>query len=388
VLLVPAGVAGAQQSAPSSRILGTVTAITTNTLAVKTDADGTVDVTVPAGAKILKTAPGQKTLAGATPYALTDIQAGDRVLMLAHGDPPTAAIIIVNTKADLEALQQKQREDWQLHGAGGIVKSVDAAGGTLTIVSGGKPLVIHAGPSAIVRRYAPNSVKFSDAQPSTLAEIHSGDQLQARGQKNPGGTEMTADEIVSGSFRNIAGLVTSVDASADTFTVKDWMTKKMVTIHVTPDSDMRQIQPKMAEMIAARLRAGGGTQPGEAGAHPGVAGNPQAGAAHPNGGAGRQQLQGVAGQTNGAGGSNLARILAQSLEIHLADLHKDDAVVIVATAGNPDSATAIRVVGGVRPMLEASAKASQNMFSSAWSLGGGSAGGSSPGGDMSGGPQQ
>jgi hypothetical protein len=50
--------------------------------------------------------------------------------------------------------------------------------------------------------------------------------------------------------------------------------------------------------------------------------------------------------------------------------------MIVATSGNPDSATAIRLVAGVEPMLQASASGSQNMFSSAWNgLGGGSAGG-------------
>jgi hypothetical protein len=54
--------------------------------------------------------------------------------------------------------------------------------------------------------------------------------------------------------------------------------------------------------------------------------------------------------------------------------------MIVATSGNPDAATAIRLLAGVEPMLQASASGSQNMFSSAWSgLGGGS------GGDQSGG---
>jgi hypothetical protein len=49
--------------------------------------------------------------------------------------------------------------------------------------------------------------------------------------------------------------------------------------------------------------------------------------------------------------------------------------MIVATSGSPDSATAIRLVAGVEPMLQASATGSQNMFSSAWSgLGGGSTG--------------
>lgn len=371
--------AGAQ-AAPSSRILGTVASVSGTTLAVKTDAGATVDVSVPGNAKILKTAPGSKTLAGATPLALTDIQAGDRVLMLAHDTPPVAAVVIVNTKADLEALQQKQREEWQLHGVGGIVKSADAAGGTVTIVSGTKPLTIHTTADTIIRRYAPDSVRFSDAQASTLAAIQPGDQLQARGQKNPDGTEITADEIVSGSFRNIAGLITSIDATAGTFTVKDWVTKKAVTIHVTPDSDVRELDAKMAEMIAMRLRAAGGG----AGGGPGASG-PQQGqqgpAAHANGGGGWQGHQG-AGPRGGEGGGNpLARVLAQSPQIHVADLHKDDAVIIVATSGSPGSATAIRVVDGVRPMLEASASGSQSMFSSAWSLGGGSGAGGGDSGD-------
>jgi hypothetical protein len=376
--------AGAQ-AAPSSRILGTVSAVTGNTLAVKTDAGATVNVTVPGTAKILRTAPGQKTLAGAVSFALTDIQPGDRVLLLAHGDPPAAAVIIVNTRADLLALQQKQREEWQLHGVGGIVQSVDAAGGTVTILSSAKPLVIHTMPSTVIRRYAPNSVKFSDAQPSALADIHPGDQLQARGQKNPEGTELTADEIVSGSFRNIAGLITATDASADTFTVKDWMTKKTVIIHITADSDIRQLQPQMAEMIAARLSATVTAHPGEARGQPGTPGNQQARVGHPSGATAWQQHQAPGAPKNGGGGNNLARILAQSPEIHVSDLHKGDAVVIVATSGSPDSATAIRVVSGVRPMLEASAKGSQNMFSSAWSLGGGSASANGASGDMSGG---
>jgi hypothetical protein len=374
--------AGAQ-AAPASRILGTVASVTGDTLAVKTDAGTTVDVTVPGTAKILKTAPGQKTLAGATTLAVTDIEPGDRVLMLARGTPPAATVIIVNTKADLEALQQKQREEWQLHGVGGIVKSVDAADGSIGILSGAKPLTIHSTPSTIVRRYAPNSVRFSDAQPSTLAAIQPGDQLQARGQKNAAGTELTADEIVTGSFRNIAGLVTGIDASAGTFTVKDWMTKKAVTIHVTADTDLRRLDATTAETIAARLRVAGG-------GHGGAGGNQQG--RKENGGdtgQGHGQSHGQAPEGSGAhpngGGNDLARILAQSPAIHLADLSKGDAVVVVATSGSADAATAIRVVSGVRPMLEASARGSQNMFSSAWSLGGGSSSDSGAGGDMGGG---
>jgi hypothetical protein len=56
--------------------------------------------------------------------------------------------------------------------------------------------------------------------------------------------------------------------------------------------------------------------------------------------------------------------------------------MIVATSGNPDSATALRLLAGVEPMLQASASGSQSMFSSAWSgLGGGSGGEGEGGGE-------
>jgi hypothetical protein len=364
------------QAAASGRVIGTVQSVSGNTLTVRTDAGGTATVTVPDTAKILRTAPGQKTLTGATKIGVTDIGTGDRVLMAVAGDPPAATVVVVNKASDIAAMQQQQQQDWQRRGVGGIVKAVDASAGTVTIASGARTLTIHTSPSTVIRRYASDSVKFSDAKPSTLAAIQPGDQITARGDRN--GEDVTADEIVSGSFRNIAGVVQSVDASAGTVTVKDLVTKKTVKIQTTPDSDMRKLDPQMAQMIAMRLKNPGG-QPGAgngAGRGAGTAGG------QPGGGNGQYRQAGGAGAPGGAagGGNALARVLQRSPEIHVGDLHKGDAVMIVATAGNPEEATAIRLVAGVEPMLQASTSASQNMFSSAWNLGGGSSGGDDQGG--------
>jgi len=144
--------------------------------------------------------------------------------------------------------------------------------------------------------------------------------------------------------------------------VKDLMTKKTVTIKTTPDSDLRKLDPQMAQMIAMRLRAAGNGQ---------AAGNRAAAAPAAGAGAGGGQWR-QSGGGGGSSGGGLARLLQRSPEIHVSDLHKGDAVMIVATSGSPDAATAIRLVAGVEPMLQASASASQSMFSSAWSLGGGS----------------
>ena len=63
----------------------------------------------------------------------------------------------------------------------------------------------------VIRRYAPDSVKFDDAKPGTLDQIKPGDQLRARGTKNADGNELAAEEIVSGTFRNVAGVVVATD---------------------------------------------------------------------------------------------------------------------------------------------------------------------------------
>jgi hypothetical protein len=376
VCLIPGSVVSAQQPV-ANRVIGTVVSVSGATVAVKMDAGTSVNVTVPDTARILQTAPGQKTLAGATKIAVSDIVTGDRVLMVVAGDPPAASIVVVSKAGDIAAMQQKDQADWQRRGMGGLVKSVDAAGGTVMIVQGTRAVAVHTTTTTVFRRYAPDSVKFSDAQPSTLAAIQPGDQVQARGDKNADGSEVTAEEVVSGSFRNIAGTVISVDAAAGSVTVKDLVTKKTVAIKTTPDSDMRKLDPQMAQMIAMRLRSAGNG--GAAGASGGA---PAAGVQGQGAGNGQwRNAGGASGAGAGGSGGGLARVLLRSPQIQIGDLHKDDAVMIVATSGSPDAATAIRLVAGVEPMLQASASGSQNMFSSAWSLGGGNSGGDAGGGD-------
>jgi hypothetical protein len=370
-----------QPAAAANRVIGTVASVSGNSVSVKTDAGATVAVTVPDTARIVRTAPGSKTLTGATKIAVSDIGPGDRVLMAVAGDPPSATVVIVNKQSDIAAKQQQEQADWARRGVGGLVKSVDATAGTVTITATNRTITIHTTPNTIVRRYARDSVKFSDAQTSTLAAIQPGDQVTARGDRS--GDDVTADEIVSGSFRNIAGTVVSTDDSAGTFTVKDLVTKKTVTIKTTPDSDMRRLDPQIAQGIAMRLRASASGSPGAsgaAGARSGAAAGAQGGASAAGGG---QYRQGGASVQGGAGGGagGLARVLQRSPQIHVADLHKGDAVMIVATTGSPDAATAIRLVAGVEPMLQASASGSQSMFASAWSGLGGGAGEGEQGGE-------
>jgi hypothetical protein len=357
------------QAPASSRVIGTVTAVSGTSVSVKQDSGTDVTVTVPETANIVRTEPGSKSLAGATKITLPDIAIGDRVLVLVAGDPPAAKVVVVNTASDIAAKQQQEQADWARRGVGGLVKAVDAGAGTVTITATNRTLTIHTTPSTIFRRYAPDSVKFTDAQPSALAAIQPGDQVEARGDR--AGDDVTADEIVSGSFRNIAGTVSSIDASANTFVVKDLVTKKTVTIKTTPDSDLRKLDPQMAQMIAVRLRASGGANAGAAqGSSRATCRRSRSWRScrwRPVPRTSWHWCSGCPPAAARAAQPDWLVSLQHSPEIHVSDLHKGDAVMIVATSGSPDSATAIRLLAGVEPMLQASASGSQSMFSSAWS---------------------
>jgi Cu/Ag efflux protein CusF len=385
----------AQEAAKPTTFLGTVQSLSGNNITVKNDAGATMQVTVQDNARLLRIEPGQKTLAGASPFSLSDLATGDRVMARgsanADGTSLAATMLVAIKGADIAQKQEKEKEDWQKRGTGGLVKSVDPAAKTVTIsaaAGGTRMITIHATPATIVRRYAPGSVKFDQAVKGTLDEIKPGDQLRARGSKSADGTSLDAEEIVSGSFLNLAGPIQSVDPSTSTITLTDTATKKPVLITVTPDSEVKKLDPAVAQRLAARMSGGGAKRPdgspagptggagsGSAGAGPAGAGA-GAGASHPGGGqpGGGQRGEGQGGGPGGQG-PDFQQLLARSPSVTLKDLQKGNMVIVVATEGQtPASATAITVVAGVEPMLQASTSASQALLSS-WNLGGGEGGG-------------
>jgi Domain of unknown function (DUF5666) len=370
-----------QAQAPA-RFVGSVTAINGNTLTVKTDAGDQRQVQVPSEASLKRIAPGEKDLSKAATISFTDLAVGDRVLVKldpdSTGATPNATQIIAVKQEDLAQKQQKDREDWQRRGVAGLVKSIDAGSGTVTLTTGAgataKTVTVHSTQSTVLKRYAPGSVRFDDAKPAPIDAIQAGDQLRARGQKNADGTEITAEEIISGSFRNISGTIASLDAASSTFVVKDLATKKQVTIRITPQAQMRRLPDRMAQMLAVRLK-GGST--GATGAPQGGSGGPNA-AQQPAGGGSQEHHwnaggPGGTGSGQGAGqngGGDPQQMLSRAPAIQFTDLQKGEAVMLVSTEG-ANEVTAITLLAGVEPLLQAPA-ASQNLLSN-WSMGSGGA---------------
>jgi hypothetical protein len=336
---------------------GTVKATNATGLTLTTTAGQDITVTVPSEAKVLVVAPGSKDLKSATSGTLTDVTLGDRVLVTgtagSGGTGLTATRVILMKAQAIAATHAAEDAAWT-QGGGGIVRSVDTAAGRIEIASGLKKVTVQTTPATIIRRYSGDSVRFADAQVSTIGAIRPGDQMRVRGAKSPDGNTITADELVTGTFHNYSGLIASIDAAAGTITLKDLTTKKTVVVAVTANSDIRRIPPMLAQRVATQMKGGGAGAAGQDGAPAGA--QPDA-----EGGTRRAGLAGV----------NLSQMLSRLPTETLAGLKAGDAVMIVATSPAADSekSTAVTLLAGVDAILTAPSGAATTL--TPWSVGGG-----------------
>ncbi len=365
--------------------IGAIKAINGSEITLTPDSGPDVKITVQPATQIVRFAPGETNVNNATPIQLKDLQVGDRIRATGWATddnlPLPVLKIVVMTHSDLETRHQQDLQDWQKRGVDGLAKTVDPAAGTVTISVRTKDVIIHSSNATVIRRYAADSVKFDDAKPATLQQIRPGDQVRARGNRSPDGSELAAEEIVSGFFPGIAGTVESVDASSSTLSVHDLLSKKTVVIKITPDSQLRHLPPEMAQMIAMRLKgaATGAAPDGESGSASVTEGQTAHPASAPGGAAsGGTGMGGNGGGSGRPGGPpDVQRLLSRAPAAALTDLHKGDAVIILSTEGTAGVGTVITLVSGVEPILQAAPSASSAALLTPWSM-------SAPSGDAGG----
>jgi hypothetical protein len=287
---------------------------------------------------------------------LAEVGEGDRVVVLGKvaedRKSVPARILIVATKADLAKKLERDREEWQRRGIVGTVSALNPETKEITLqlrsFAGAQTTVIAAGGEKVkFRRYAPDSVKFSDAKPSSLGEIRVGDQLRAKGERSADGTRFTAEEIVTGTFRSIRGTVESVNARDNEIKVKDMLTGQSVTVAISKDSLVRRFPAEFAQRLMMRGQRGGGAA-GDANAQ-------QRPAAQGEGG-GQRRPEGAEGMGNRrrmGGGPDLQEMLERMPAVTIAELKPGEMVIISSTAGaDPARATAIALVTGVDALLQ------------------------------------
>ena len=239
-------------------ILGTITGFRDRTLefALKADSGATTYFKVAPGTQVVRIPPGERDLAKARPGAATDLAIGDRVLVSYVSGMDEPRRIVRMSPDDIAQRNDAERLDWQRRGISGIVtgRTGDTVALDLRSMEGSHTVQVEVTPKTTIRRYAPDSVKFSDARPGSLAGVSPGDQLRARGTKSADGATFAAEDIVFGTFLTVLGPVAAVDRETGEIRVNDLVSKSPVIVRVTADSRLRRM-PGMHEIFAQMMKA-------------------------------------------------------------------------------------------------------------------------------------
>lgn len=295
----------------------------TRQVIVNTAAGSQVTVTLSDRTVYMRIPPGEKTKDKFIKIAPTDFGMGDSVFvrgrMSADLKSMPALEFYVMSKGDIAEKREREKSDWRARGIAGTISALNAETKEISVdartAEGPKPVVVAATNDTKFRRYAPDSVRFNEAQPGSFGDLKVGDQLRALGSKSADGTRFTPEEIVTGSFQTISGTITEVDAEKKEIKIKDLQNQQPVTIVVSKDSSMRRLTPEMVTALT-----------------PGKPDAPKPPAKD---------------------GGDLQEMFDQLPTFTLQDLKPGESILISSTKGT-DAArvTAIAVVSGVGPLLQ------------------------------------
>ena len=351
---------GAAATRPGQpRVVGEVTAVdaATGQVTVRTDAGETVTVSTDARTEYFRIAPGQTSLEGAEKLTRADLRVGDRVV--ARGSAGQAARqLIVTTRAPASATGAGGPQDGRRRLVGRIV-ALDAAKKTINVQTfgreGAETVTLAAGEGVRLLRFAPDSLRPSDARPGTFADFGVGDQIRASGRRTDEGARFAPDEIISGSFTRLAGTVTAVAPDRNEFTLRDEATGQTFTVAAGRNTLLRRATPEFVETLERRgqRRGGGGG---------GRRDDPEAQARREERRRERQaRVEGAqeggprpegerreGGEGGRRGGFRGPQQMFESLPVvTVADLKKDDTVLVTATPGSDaERVTAVALVAG------------------------------------------
>jgi Cu/Ag efflux protein CusF len=314
---------------------------------IKTDAGSAVMVLYTDKTTYKKLAPGEQSLTSATDITFKDVAEGDRIWArgtVAEDRKSVSALqIVVMSKGDIAKKQEAERLEWRRRGILGVIATLKPDTKEITISSrtmaGMQSVIIPVSDKTEMRRYAPDSIKFSEAKASSFGELKVGDQLRALGERASDGTHFTPQKVVTGSFRTVAGTVTTVDPATGEIKIKDLEKKQALTIVIKQDAVLRKFPPasEMGGMMGGNRPGGGPGGPAPQSERP--QGNPQG-----QGGPG--------GPRGGGGGFNINDMLERLPIISIADVKVGDTIIVSSTQGvDPTRLTAIALVSGADTLL-------------------------------------
>lgn len=355
-----AGQAGATNNAAASGITpnGVIAEVVSidaanKKMTVRTEAGATVAVTLDDQTTYFRLPPGERTLDKREAIQLSDIGVGDRVYargkVAEDQKSVPARMVVVMTKAALAAKSESEREMWRRRGIVGTITAIDATKQEITVQTrsreGAQPMIVEAsGTSVRYRRYAPDSVRFSDAKQSDFAALRVGDQMRALGEKSTDGARYKAEEIVSGAFRTFGARITAVNAASGEITVNDIQTNKPMTVKVGAGSTLKRIPAMFTQMLMQRNgQANGGNNAGGGNANGGGQSNATGGAANNS-----SRPAASPDRPRGGMGGDMSEMIDRFPSFALTELKPGEMLLILASPRENDrQLTATTVVAGV-----------------------------------------
>ncbi len=338
-------------SVKPSVVMGEVSAVSESKIVLQTK-DGAVDVALSNKTEYKRVSPEKPSLATAVASNFSDIGVGDKVIVtgILATDKKSipAKSVYLMTKSDIAQKQTKDQERWKTRGISGQVMAINPQTKEITVTSRGlmgeTKTFLTAKDNAVFRRYAPDSISYSEAKTSSLDEIKVGDSIRALGDKSADGASFKAEEIISGSFQTIGGTITAIDPAKNEITIENIQTKKPVTVMVGQNSVLKQFPAEMAQRFAAFQNVGGGMQPPSGVRPPNQPANQTGGQTAPNG-------MRPGGGMRGGGG--IDEMLERFPNITLADLKVGSMIAFSSSKGaNQERVTAIKLLSGVEPFLK------------------------------------
>ncbi len=344
-----------------SVVSGEVVSASSDKIVLQTK-DGAMDVVLSGKTEYKRVPPENPSLKAAVASSFSDIGVGDKLLVtgIVSADKKTvpAKAVYLMTKSDIAQRQTKEQEQWLTRGISGKVTLVNAQAKQLTVstpgLTGEKITVLTVKDNADFRRYAPDSVQFSQAKQSAIDEIKPGDMIRALGDKSVDGATFSAEKIVTGSFQTVGGTIKTIDTAKNEITITNIQTKKDMTIVVGDNSVLKQFPAEMAQRLAQfQAMQAGGIQPGGQGRMRPPR-NSQGGQPNAEGQAANQRM-GQGGGGMGMRGGSIDEMLDRFPNITIADLKVGDMIAASSTKGaDSDRVTAIKLLSGVEPFLKAS----------------------------------
>src|SRR5256714_110920 len=364
-LRAPAQPSSAGQSADpaikATQVFGKVSEINASAgqITIKTAAGSIVIANVNEKTTYDRMPPGETDRSKAVKTSLTEITVGDGLVARGFVAPDRKSLpaqqVIVVSQSDIAKKNAAERAKWA-GGVKGIVSAVNPTAKEITVTSrslmgASQAVIVAVTDKVAMKRYAPGSIpKYAEAKPSKFEQVQVGDQLAARGDKSADGMRLTAEEVVSGSFKIVGGTITSIDPATNQIKISDLQTKKPITVVLKVDSVIRRFPQGGPMMFGGGMGqgtgAGGGGGAAPQGQRP-VGAAPTAQAQGPGAGAGAGAGQGQRPQMS------MADLLEKLPTISLSDLKVGDMIIMSTTQGSdPERVTAISMVAGIEPLLQ------------------------------------